>query len=249
MTREVAFKAIDLAVRNSKTTGILFYGGEPLLEKELIYDIAEYTQKIRDETAHIFYYKITTNGTLLDRDFLEFSKRIGMSVGFSHDGPAQDDNRLFINGEGSFDILEDKIALLFKYQKYAVGLSVVDPSTVHKAADTVRFLFDKGFRYITVNMNYDPKANWTAKHLEILENEYRKMAEMYLEWTRNEQKFYLSPFDVKILSHLKGDKYNEDRRKMNRDQPSVAPNGTIYSGSRYVDFPKFSIGDVFNGFD
>ena len=249
MTREVAYQAIKFGMEKNKTTGLLFYGGEPLLEKELIYDIAEYTQKIKKDTGHNFYYKITTNGTLLDEEFLMFSKTINMSIGFSHDGPAQDDNRLFLNGDGSFDLLEEKITLLLKHQPYAVGLSVVDPSTVHKAAGTVKFLYEKGFRYITMNLNYDPEAKWTRAHLDTLEKEYKKMAQMYLEWTQKEEKFYLSPFDMKILSHLKGNKYNEDRRLMNREQPSVAPNGQLYSGSRYVDYPKFSIGDVFTGID
>ena len=249
MTREVAFEAIKLSMKNDKTTGLLFYGGEPLLEKELIYDIVAHTQKIKDDTGHNFYYKITTNGTLLDEEFLEFSKKINMSIGFSHDGPAQDDNRLLLNGDGSYDILKEKIPLLLKYQPYAIGMSVVDPSTVHKATDTIEFLFEKGFRYITMNLNYDPAAKWTRKHLDILEKEYNKMAEMYIQWTKREEKFYLSPFDMKILSHLKGTKYNEDRRLMNRSQPSVAPDGKIYSGSRYVDYPKFSIGDVFAGID
>ena len=249
MTREVAYQAVKLCMEKNKISGLLFYGGEPLLEKELIYNIVAHTQEINKDTGFNFFYKITTNGTLLDEEFLKFSKKINMSIGFSHDGPAQNDNRLFYNGDGSFDILEEKIALLLKYQPYAVGMSVVDSSTVHKAADTVKFLHDKGFRYITMNLNYDPKAQWTTKHLDILKNEYRKIAEMYLKWTRREEKFYLSPFDLKILSHLKGDKYNEDRRFMNRMQPSIAPDGMIFSGSRYVDFPKFSIGNVFTGID
>ena len=249
MTREVAFQAIKFGMEDNKPSGLLFYGGEPLLEKELIYDIVAHTQKIKEDTGHIFYYKITTNGTLLDEEFLQFSKEIDMSIGFSHDGPAQDDNRLFHNGDGSFDILEEKIPLLLKYQPYAVGMSVVDPMTVHKAASTIQFLYDKGFRYITMNINDDPEAKWTKKHIDVLEQEYKKMAEMYLEWTRREEKFYLSPFDRKIMSHLEGDKYNENRRLMNRAQPSVAPDGKLYACSMYVNYPKSSIGDVFTGID
>jgi len=276
MTREAAFAAVDFAVKNksvgdgvldvplnqtaqnqicglsgtpapTKASGLLFYGGEPLLEKELIYDIVDHTKKITEKTGHIFYYKITTNGVLLDEEFLKFSRDVNMSVGFSHDGPAQNDCRKFHGGGGSFDILEEKIALLLKYQPYAIAMSVMNPETVHKAASTVKFLFDKGFRYITLNLNYG--GAWTKKHLDILEREYKKMSDMYIKWTKAEEKFYLSPFELKILSHLKGEKYNEDRRLLNKEQPSVAPDGKIYAGSRYVGQPAFIIGDVFTGID
>jgi len=249
MTREIAFAAVRLGMEDKKTSGLLFYGGEPLIERQLIYDIVEYTKKLKQETGHTFFYKMTTNGILLDEDFLEFSRDINMSIGFSHDGPAQDDCRLFSNGDKTAEILEEKISLLLKYHPHAVAMSVVDPSTVHKASEIVKFLSDKGFRYISLNLNYDDAAKWTIEHFKILEQEYKKMAKLYGEWTTAEKKFYLSPFDVKIISYLKGEKYHEDRRRMNREQPSIAPDGKIYPGSRYIDQPAFSIGDVFSGID
>ena len=249
MTFDIAMRAIRIAMKDKKPTGILFYGGEPLLERELIYRIVEKTQKIKKETGHIFHYKMTTNGTLLDEDFLKMAKKVNLTIGMSHDGLAQDDNRLFFDGSGSFDLLEDKIALLLEYQPYAVGLSVVDPSTVHKAAETVEFLYKKGFKYITVGMNYDRIAPWDNVKMLILMDEYRKMAKMYHDWVEREEKIYLSTFDMKILSHLKGEDYNADRRASSKNQISVGPDGKFYPGSKYLDKPDFEIGDVFIGLD
>jgi len=247
MSQETAFAAVKFGMENKNTSGLLFYGGEPLLEKQLIYDIADYTKSIKQKTGHTFYYKMTTNGTLLDEDFLKFSREIDLNIAFSHDGAAQDDCRLFPDGEPSFSVLKDKIPLLLKYQPYAIGMSVIDPSTVHKASAIVQFLFDKGFRYITINLNYNRTAPWTKNHLSVLEQEYKKMAKMYIKWTKAEEKFYLSPFDIKILSHLKGEKYHKDRRQMAQNQPSIAPDGKIYTSSRFLGHPAFEIGDVFSG--
>jgi len=247
MSQEVAFAAIKFAAQYKRPTGILFYGGEPLLERQLIYDIVAHTKAIKEATGHIFYYKMTTNGVLLDEDFLKFAADINLAIGFSHDGPAQDDCRVFPNGNGTATLLAEKIPLLLRYQPYAIGMSVVDLSTVEKAAETVKFLYEKGFKYITINLNYD--APWTKKSLAILEREYRKMADMYIEWSRAEEKFYLSPIDRKILSHLKGAKYNTDLRKMAQNQLSVAPDGKLFSSSRYIDNPALAIGDVFTGMD
>jgi len=249
MSQEVAFAAVKLSMENKNTSGLLFYGGEPLLEKELIYDVVDYAKGIKKKTGHNFYYKITTNGILLDEEFLKFSKDVNLNIGISYDGPAQDDCRRFPDGTGSRAVLEEKIPLLLKYQPYSMGLSVVDPTTVDKAGEIVEHLFKKGFKYIHMGVNYSKTAPWTKERLMTLENEYKKIAKMYIDWTRKEEKFYFSSFDMKIISHLKGDKYNIDRTRMNMNQPSVAPDGKIYTMSKHLNNPLFCIGDVFSGID
>jgi len=249
MTFEVAKAAVELGMAGVKTTGILFYGGEPLLERQLIYATVAHAQSIKKETGHFFYYKITTNGILLDKEFLEFSKKVNLTIGFSHDGPAQDDCRLFHDGKGTAATLDEKIPLLLKYQPYAVGMSVIDPSTVHKATEIIQFYHRHGFKYITMNMNYDRAILWTKEHLATLKREYEKIAQLYARLTRAEEKIYISPIDVKILSHLKGEKYHNDRNLMSKNQPSIAPDGKIYIGSRHLNQPEFQIGDVFTGID
>jgi len=249
MPREVAFAAAKLGMEDKNTSGLLFYGGEPLLEKELIYDAIDYTKGIGKETGHTFYYKITTNGTLLDEEFLKFANDANMTIGLSCDGPAQDNCRSSHDGTGSLAALEEKIPLLLKHQPYAMGLSVIGPPTVDKAGEIVKYLFEKGFRYIHMGVDYSNSAPWTKERLLVLQSEYNKIAEMYINWTRGENKFYFSSFDMKILSHLKGEKYNIDRARMNMNQPSVAPDGTIYAMSKHLNNPIFAIGDVFTGID
>jgi len=247
MSKDTALAAVKFAMSHKGPTGLLFYGGEPLLERELIYDIAQHTQAIKEKTGHTFIYKMTTNGLLLDEDFLKFAKEISLAIGFSHDGPAQDDCRVLPGGGCSSQLITNKIPMLLKYQPYAIGMSVIDISTVSKAAKIVEFLYKKGFRYITINVNYSP--DWTKTTLSLLEDEYKKMARIYIKWTRAEEKVYLSPIDQKIISLLKGEKYNSDRRKMALNQLSVAPDGKLYTSSRYIDNPIFAIGDVYNGID
>ena len=249
MSREVAFKAIDLSLLDSNTTGILFYGGEPLLERQLIADVIDYTKAIKKKTGHHFHYKITTNGILLDEDFLTLAKEVNMVIGLSHDGPAHDDCRLFRDGRKSFAIIEEKMPLLLDALPYAISMSVTDPSTIHRANDIIQFAYDKGFRYLHLSHNYCRTAPWTTDHLAVLEQEYDKMAQLYLKWTLAEEKFYLSPFDAKILSHLKGEKYNKDRLYMAQNQPSVNTDGKLYYSSKYLEDKTFEIGDVYSGID
>jgi uncharacterized protein len=249
MSREMAFAAVDMAASEKKPCGLIFFGGEPLVERKLIYDIVEYSQKIKKETGQMFYYKITTNGTLLDEDFLEFSRNIQMMVGFSHDGYAQNDCRVFPDGTGTAEILEEKIPLLLKYQPYAVAMCTVNPETAHKLSSSVEWLFNKGFRYITISPNYDISAEWNKKTLAVLETQYKKLAELYIKWTRDNLKFYLSCFEMKILSHLRGEKYCEDRCQLGRKQISVAPDGKLYPCVQFIGDLEYEMGDVFSGID
>jgi len=249
MSREVAFAAIKLGMENTDTSGMLFYGGEPLLERELIYDAVDYTKAIRKKTGHNFYYKMTTNGTLLDEEFLKFSDEINLTINLSCDGPAQDDCCFYHDGAGSFAALKTKIPLLLRYQSYAAGMAVVDPSTVHKTEEIAKYLFGKGFRYIHIGVNFSKDASWTRERMHVLAKEYEKIARMYIKLTRAEEKFYFSSFDMKISSLLKGKTYNIDRGRLNMNQPSVAPDGKIYSLSKHLNNPVFQIGDVFTGID
>ena len=249
MTQKTAFAAVDLAASEKKPCGLIFFGGEPLTERRLIYDTVAYSQKIKKETGQVFYYKITTNGILLDEEFLKFSKSINMMIGFSHDGYAQNDCRIFPDGSGSAEILEEKIPMLLNYQPYAVAMLTVNPETAQKLALSVEWLFNKGFRYITVSPNYDKSANWDKKTLAVLESEYKKLAELYIKWTRENLKFYLSCFEMKILSHLRGEKYCEDRCQLGKKQVSVSPDGKLYPCVQFIDDSEFEMGDVFSGID
>jgi uncharacterized protein len=247
MSRRTAFTAVDMAASEKKPCGLIFFGGEPLIERELIYDIVEYSRRIKKETGQIFYYKITTNGTLLDEEFLKFSRYNNMMIGFSHDGCAQDDFRVFQDGKVTSGILEEKIPLLLHYQPYAVAMCTVNPETVHKLALSAEWLFNEGFRYIVISPNYDKSAKWNKKLLTELESEYKKLAELYIKWTRANEKFYLSCFEMKILSHLRGDKYCEDRCQLGRKQVSVSPDGRIYPCVQFVNDLEYEMGDVFSG--
>lgn len=83
MTPDTAKAAIDLAAADPGHHGIIFFGGEPLLQRQLIYDTVYYAEALG--LPGKFHYKITTNGTLLDQEFLEFSKQHQVFIALSHD--------------------------------------------------------------------------------------------------------------------------------------------------------------------
>lgn len=71
MSEEMAFKAIDFFLEHSKNTPSLivgFYGGEPLLEYDLIKKCTKYIKNMAK--GKDVRFSMTTNGTLFNEDVL-----------------------------------------------------------------------------------------------------------------------------------------------------------------------------------
>ncbi|MCI8872690.1 MAG: radical SAM protein [Lachnospiraceae bacterium] len=106
MSYETAKKAIDFYMNHSvdcEEKVIGFYGGEPLLQFDLIKRIIDYCNKTF--RGHRILYTITTNGTLLTDEIIDFLVKNRVSITVSLDGPKEihDKNRKYINNEGSYD--------------------------------------------------------------------------------------------------------------------------------------------------
>lgn len=48
------------------------------------------------------------------------------------------------------------------------------------------------------------------------------------KWTKGGRKFYLSPFEVKLLSHINQYCYRKERCELAQRQISVDPEGNLY---------------------
>ncbi len=113
MDFETAKKGIDFLIKhsqNSKLLNLSFYGGEPLLEFELIQKCIEYI-KVKAEGKKITY-NITTNATMLNERHIEYFMANDVSLTISLDGPKEihDKNRKFaVSSKGTFDVIVSKM--------------------------------------------------------------------------------------------------------------------------------------------
>lgn len=251
MPFEVAAAAVDNAAKEGAKVGLSFFGGEPLLNKKLIRDTVEYAKKAAQRKNCSFHFKITTNGTALDEEFLEFCTQNMIMSAISIDGTsfAHNAHRILPDGKGSFEEAEKAAKLLLKYQPYACAMMVVNPDTVHLYADGVQHLFDTGFKYFICSLNYERGAGWTDAHIEELERQFGLLSAMYEKWTIAEEKFYFSPFEVKMRSHIVGDGYCEERCQLGLRQLSVDTDGRLYPCVQFVGEEEYCVGDVFYGID
>jgi uncharacterized protein len=253
MSEAIGRKALELGARiKSDSCGIVFFGGEPLLQKDLIFDLVAYGRHIERNRAGRFHFKVTTNGVLLDDEFLKFSVDNEILVAMSFDGVAQahDRHRRFQDGSPTFNFLLPRLENLLAVRPYTSVLLVVNPDTARYLCESVSMLLDMGCKYLIVSPNY--AGSWKESHFRTLRRELKQLAELYIEWTLAGRKFYLSPFEVKLSSHINQHCYRKERCELGRRQISVDPMGFLYP---CVQFPKagpkssWCIGTVDGGYD
>jgi uncharacterized protein len=255
MTLETALRAIEFAAGGSAETehcGIVFFGGEPLLLADRIRDIVAWCRHRETRLPTRFHFKVTTNGLLLDNRFLDFAVAEDLFVALSMDGVAgaHDEHRVGEGGKGTHAVVEERARALLARRPYAPVLMTVTPDTVRFYAASVQYLLDLGFRYLIASLDYS--AAWSAVALRTLRRQYQTLAGRYEAWTREERKFYFSPFEVKLASHIHGADYQRERCELGWRQLSVAPDGRLFP---CVQFARdgadrtFAVGDVWSGVD
>ncbi len=243
MAFETAVAAIA-RVEEGPNCGIIFFGGEPLLRKDLIWRIMDWCEA-RDPNR--FHYKVTTNGTLLDNEFLDEAVRRGLHIALSHDGTreAHDAFRIGADGRGTFAEVNAALARLLKKRPYSPVLMTVNPEMAWCFAAGVQELQAQGVQYLIASINYS--GPWTDAALRTLGREYRKLAAWHEENYRKERKFYFSPFDKRIASHVFPDRCNSCQ--LGKRQISVGPDGRLYPCVQFVGRGEYAIGTAESGID
>ena len=113
MSYEVGKKALDFLIANSGNRVNLevdFFGGEPLMNFQVVKDLVAYGRSQEKEHNKKFRFTLTTNGVLLDDDVMEFANKEMANVVLSIDGRKEvhDAMRPTRNGKGSYDLIIDK---------------------------------------------------------------------------------------------------------------------------------------------
>lgn len=244
MTFETAMTAIEECARGEENCGIIFFGGEPLLEEELIFRIIDACER---RAPLRFHYKVTTNGLLVTPEFLARATAARLHVAMSFDGTpsAHDRHRMRDDGSGSSDELIPKLSALLEAQPYAPVMMTVNPDTAGEFYDGVRFLRELGASYLIPSLNF--QADWDARAKRALWKSYKKLGAWYLDSYRREEKFYFAAFDKRIASHVWPGRGGSCQ--LGRRQISVAPDGTYYPCVQFVGRAEYAIGGAGCGLD
>lgn len=113
--------AHSLDVIDSDGVAVTFYGGEPLLNFELIKACVEYVKSLEVSKTGKVHYHMTTNGTLLNPEISQFlvDNNFNILISLDINKEYHDRNRVYPDGRGSYETIENNLMLLKeKYPDY-----------------------------------------------------------------------------------------------------------------------------------
>ena len=149
--RKMDFRTLATLIKKALSYGkiidFIWHGGEPTLLGIEFYEKALYLQNIFKRKDQIVRNSIQTNGTLLNEQWVRFFKDNKFSVGISLDGQQalHNANRVFKNGNGSFDNVFRGIKLLRDAKVNSGVLAVITEDTLNtKPKDFLDFFIKNG---------------------------------------------------------------------------------------------------------
>lgn len=244
MSFETARAAIAECTAGDPNPGIIFFGGEPLLKADLIFQIIDDCER---RSPHRFHYKVTTNGMLLTPAFIARAEAVRLHIAVSCDGtPAvHDRHRIAPEGGGSSARVIPNLRAVLASQPSAPVMMTVNPDTAAELPESVRFLRAQGATYLISSVNF--QADWSARAWSQLKKSYKQLGDWYLDAYRKEEKFYFAAFDKRIASRIWRGRGTSCQ--LGRRQISVAPDGTYYPCVQFAGHSDYAIGRVGQGLD
>ena len=255
MSEEVALKAIDFLIENSGNRKILeadFFGGEPLMNFEVVKKTVEYANAKAKELGKKFLFTMTTNGVLLSGETANWLNENMENVVLSLDGRQEihDEVRKTVNGKGSFEVIiqnfKDFVAKRGDKSYYIRG--TFTNKNLDFAKD-VLFMADSGFKEISLEpvvLDANHELAISDDMLPQIKEEYKKLAREYIERKKNGNGFHFFHFSI----DLEGGPCLAKRVNAcgaGNEYFSVTPVGDIYPCHQFADKPEFYMGNVFEG--
>ena len=255
MSFEVGKRALDFLIEHSGTRRNLevdFFGGEPLMNFEVVKQLVAYARSIEKEHNKNFRFTLTTNGVLVDDEVIEWANRECSNVVLSLDGRKEihDAYRVDYAGRGSWD------RIVPKFQKFVQARGGKDyymrGTFTHANPDfltDIQQMLDLGFTELSMEPVVcapgDP-AELTQEDLPIVLDQYEKLAELMLKRDKEGKPFtfYHYMIDLSggpcIYKRISG-------CGSGTEYMAVTPWGDLYPCHQFVGEEKFKLGNIWDG--
>ncbi|MFR8570808.1 MAG: thioether cross-link-forming SCIFF peptide maturase [Blautia hansenii] len=255
MSYEVGKQALDFLIANSgnrKNLEVDFFGGEPLMNWDVVKRLVEYGREQEELHNKKFRFTLTTNGVLLNDEIMEFANKEMANVVLSIDGRKEvhDFMRPFRKGAGSYDLVVSKFQEFAKSRGeksyYARGTF-----TRHNLdfSEDVLHLADLGFDQISVEpVVADEKEAYALQWEDVPKicEEYDKLAKEMIKRKKEGKGFNFFHFMIDltggpcVYKRLSG-------CGSGTEYLAVTPWGDLYPCHQFVGEEKFLMGNVWDG--
>ena len=255
MSYEVGKAALDFLIAesgNRRNLEVDFFGGEPLLNFEVVKKLVAYGREQEKLHNKNFRFTLTTNGVLLNDEIMEFANREMANVVLSIDGRKEVNDRMrpFRKGAGSYDLIVPK------FQKFAESRNqekyYVRGTFTHNNLDfseDVLHLADLGFQQISVEpVVAKPTESYALKEEDLpkLFEEYDKLAVEMIKRRKENRGFHFFHFMI----DLEGGPCVAKRLSgcgSGTEYLAVTPWGDLYPCHQFVGNEEFLMGNVTEG--
>ncbi|MBP2025191.1 thioether cross-link-forming SCIFF peptide maturase [Peptoniphilus stercorisuis] len=255
MDYEVGTKALDFLLKNSgnrRNLEVDFFGGEPLMNFELVKKLVDYGRKEEKKYNKNFRFTITTNGVLLDDETIDYINENMDNVVLSLDGRKciNDHMRPTVNEKGSYDLIVPKFQELVNRRgdkDYFIRGTFTNKN-LDFSNDLLDF-YNLGFKKTSIEpVVTDEKEEYAIReeHLDTILKEYEKMSKNYIEIRKKDKKFTFFHFMIDltqgpcIIKRTVG-------CGAGSEYVAVTPEGDIYPCHQFVGETEFKLGDVNTG--
>ncbi len=255
MPFEVGKKAIDFLIEKSENRHNLevdFFGGEPLMNFEVVKQVVEYARSIEKEYNKNFRFTITTNGILLTDDKIDYINREMSNCVLSIDGrkSVNDLLRVRADGTGSYDSIINKfqelVATRGDKDYYARGTF-----TKHNLDFTndVLHLAEQGFDQISVEpVVSDINLEYSIKEADLprVFEEYEHLSNVIIDRKKAGKGFNFFHFSLDLqqgpcaIKRLRG-------CSCGNEYVAVTPEGDIFPCHQFVGDDSWKMGNVLDG--
>ena len=255
MSFEVGKQALDFLVANSGTRKNLevdFFGGEPLMNFQVVKDLVAYARSIEKQHNKNFRFTLTTNGVLVDDDVIDFANRECSNVVLSLDGRKEIHDRYRVDyaGKGSWDKIVPKFQ---KFVEARQGKEYYMRGTfTHANPDflkDIQQMLDLGFTELSmepvVSAPGDPGA-LTEEDLPIVLEQYEKLAELMIQRQKEGRPFTFYHYMIDltggpcIYKRISG-------CGSGTEYMAVTPWGDLYPCHQFVGEEAFKLGNIWDG--
>ena len=251
LSEDTGRKAIDFLLKQSggrKYLEIDFFGGEPLLNFQVIEYLVNYGRSREKESGKTIRFTLTTNGLLLDENKEAFINENMENVILSLDGrpDINDAVRKTINGRGTYHTILNNY---LRFQKKRIGAYYVRGTFTKQNLDfskDVQHLAELGFPGISIEPVVAKKEQAYAlddADIPYILEEYDKLADYCLERNAEGESFVFFHFDINldqgpcIVKRLAG-------CGAGTEYVAVSPEGDIYPCHQFVGEAAFKLGNV-----
>lgn len=255
MSFEVGKRAIDFLIENSgfhKNLDIDFFGGEPLMNWEVVKELVKYGRSIEKDAGKNIRFTLTTNGIGITDEVIDFCNEEMHNVVLSLDGRKEvnDKFRVDLAGNGSYDRIVPKFQHFV--ERRGNKSYYMRGTFTHFNTDFVTDILhmaDLGFKELSMEpvvTSPDSPSFLTEEDLPILMEQYEKLAREMIK--RNSEgngfTFYHYMLDLTcgpcIYKRISG-------CGAGTEYLAVTPWGDLYPCHQFVGDDKYKMGDIYNG--